>query len=228
MLPHIVDTVIFIKDGRVQNVYELRLTVRVPTGMKDEDLSRPIVEVVDFSNDRLIYEIYKYGEETVVVPVSDGELTQELREEIKNRVFRAISRIVKDPIVEVIAKDRVVVRINREEIPKILGRKGQTIRNLERRLKIGILVEPKVSTLGEEVKFSIYESGNSIEIKVDESLQGKQVNIYVNDQFLSSTMVGKSGKIRINKNSEIGRNLVRHLVTSGSIKVFSEASSKNS
>ena len=48
MLPHIVDTVIFIKDGRVQNVYELRLTVRVPTGMKDEDLSRPIVEVVDF------------------------------------------------------------------------------------------------------------------------------------------------------------------------------------
>jgi ATPase len=228
MLPHIVDTVIFIKDGRVQSIYELRLTVRVPTGMKDEDLSRPIVEVVDFSNDRLVYEIYKYGEETVVVPVSGGELTEELREEIRSRVFRAISRIVKDPVVEVVAKDRVVVRIDREEIPKMLGRRGQTIRNLERRLNIGIQVEPKVSTLGEEVKFSISESGNSIEIKVDESLRGKQVNIYVNDKFLSSAMVGKSGKIRIDKNSEMGRILVRQLLTGGSIKVFSEASSRDS
>lgn len=222
MLPHIVDTVIFIKDGRVQNVYELRLTVRVPSGMKDEDLSRPIVEVVDFSNNRLIYEIYKYGEETIVVPVMNNELSEELKDEIKSKVLRAISRITKDPLVEVVAKDKVIVKVNKEDIPRILGKKGQTIRSIEKKLNVSILVEPKVSTLGEEVKFNVYESGNSIEIKVGEELLGEQVNIYVNNEFLFSAIVGKSGKIRINKNSDIGRNLLKHLIAGDSIKIYTE------
>lgn len=222
MLPHIVDTVIFIKDGMVQSVYELRLAVRVPTGMKDEDLSRPIVEVVNFLNDELVYEIYKYGEETVVVPIVSDELSNEVVDEIKNKILRAISRITKDPLVEVVAKDKVIVKVSKEDIPRILGKKGQTIRSLEKKLNVSILVEPKVPTLGKEIKFNIYESGNSIEINLDENLQGEHINIYLNDRFLFSAIVGKLGKIRINKNSDIGRRLMKHLMTGESIKIYTD------
>jgi len=222
MLPHIVDTVIFIKDGMVQSVYELRLAVRVPTGMKDEDLSRPIVEVVNFLNDELVYEIYKYGEETVVVPIVSDELSNEVVDEIKNKILRAISRITKDPLIEVVAKDKVIVKVSKEDIPRILGKKGQTIRSLEKKLNVSILVEPKVPALGKEIKFNIYESGNSIEINVDENLQGEHINIYLNDRFLFSAIVGKLGKIRINKNSDIGRRLMKHLMAGESIKIYTD------
>jgi ATPase len=69
MIPSIIDTVIFIDRGRVSKVYELNLTVRLPTGLREADLARPVVEVKDFLTNELEYEIYVFGEQTVVVPV---------------------------------------------------------------------------------------------------------------------------------------------------------------
>ena len=42
MIPHVIDTVIFIKDGKIEKVYTLSLTVKVPTGMTEADLTRPV------------------------------------------------------------------------------------------------------------------------------------------------------------------------------------------
>ena len=39
MIPHIIDTIIFLKDGNINKVYELKLTVKVPSGMVEEDSS---------------------------------------------------------------------------------------------------------------------------------------------------------------------------------------------
>ncbi|MGC9200942.1 MAG: PINc/VapC family ATPase, partial [Candidatus Aenigmatarchaeota archaeon] len=69
LLPHIIDTIIFIEGGEVKKVYELSLKVKVPTGMTQEDLARPVVEVRDFETGKLEYEIYTFGEENVVVPI---------------------------------------------------------------------------------------------------------------------------------------------------------------
>ncbi len=69
VLPHVVDTVIFIKDGRVEKVYSLKITVKMPAGMKDVTLARPVVLVKDFETDSVEYEIYTFGEEVVVMPI---------------------------------------------------------------------------------------------------------------------------------------------------------------
>jgi ATPase len=69
VIPQIVDTVIFIANGSVEKVYLLEHTIKVPTGMTEKDLTRPVIEVKDFFNKNLEYEIYKFGEETVVIPV---------------------------------------------------------------------------------------------------------------------------------------------------------------
>jgi len=38
--------------------------------MVERDLARPVVEVRDFMNEKLEYEIYTFGEQTIVMPVS--------------------------------------------------------------------------------------------------------------------------------------------------------------
>jgi ATPase len=73
VLPHVVDTVIFIKDGRIEKVYSLKITVKMPTGMRDVALARPVVLVKDFETDTVEYEIYTFGEEVIVMPISTKE-----------------------------------------------------------------------------------------------------------------------------------------------------------
>ncbi|MCD6278078.1 MAG: Flp pilus assembly complex ATPase component TadA, partial [Desulfurococcales archaeon] len=69
MIPSIIDTVIFIEEGFVKKAYEVSMTVKLPTGLREAELARPVVEVKDFLTGELEYEIYTFGEQTVVVPV---------------------------------------------------------------------------------------------------------------------------------------------------------------
>jgi ATPase len=69
MMPSIIDTVIFIENGAIGRVLELSMKVKVPTGMVEADLARPVVEVRDFDNNDLEFEMYTYGEQTIIVPI---------------------------------------------------------------------------------------------------------------------------------------------------------------
>lgn len=128
MIPSIIDTVIFIESGEVSKVYELKIKVKVPSGMIESDLARPVVEVRDFLTDTLEYEIYTFGEETVVMPVSVG---------IEDRIKREIKRIVRGAEVKV-KKDKIEVRVSKREVKRLIGRKRRTIKNLERRFGLPI------------------------------------------------------------------------------------------
>jgi len=70
MIPSIIDTVIHMKYGTIDKVLALRTTVKVPYGLKSEDLARPVVVVYDFLSGKPYFEMYTFGERTFVVPVS--------------------------------------------------------------------------------------------------------------------------------------------------------------
>ncbi len=70
MLSSIIDTIIFIEGGDISTVFVLKMTVKVPYGFRDKDLARPVVEVRNFGNDRLEFEIYNFGNDVVVNPIS--------------------------------------------------------------------------------------------------------------------------------------------------------------
>ena len=55
----------------MNTVLSLKMEVKVPSGMTEADLARPVVTVHDFETGKLEYELYSYGEETVVVPVKE-------------------------------------------------------------------------------------------------------------------------------------------------------------
>ncbi len=123
MIPSIIDTVIFINEGRIEKVYDLSITVKLPTGLREADLSRPVVEVRDFLTGELEYEIYTFGEQTMVVPVRGKARAGEAEV-----LERQITRILPDAAVEV--RDRlVIVRVPRHS-PKLTARRIKRIRKL--------------------------------------------------------------------------------------------------
>ncbi|MEM3408186.1 MAG: PINc/VapC family ATPase [Candidatus Micrarchaeia archaeon] len=73
MIPQIVDTVIFIKDGKIKKVLELKMKVKIPYGMRDRDLARPVVQVSDFESGKIEWEIYKFGDETVSIQIESED-----------------------------------------------------------------------------------------------------------------------------------------------------------
>ena len=72
IIPQVVDTVIHIVEGQVREVLELRQTVKVPEGMFQADLARPVISVTDFRSGREVFELYTYGDQVVVMPVGGG------------------------------------------------------------------------------------------------------------------------------------------------------------
>ncbi len=218
MIPHIVDTVIFVKNGEIKKIYTLQLVVKIPTGMKAEDLARPVVEIRDFETGKLEYEIYSYGEENIVVPVAKEE-TNAIIELAKQKIYEVISKFDKKAEIE-FKGNRAIVRVSEKAIPKLIGRGGKTISNIEKKLGIGIDVEPKYATLGKEVKYEVREVGNSLEFSFDPKLANKTVNFYVEGKFVFSGTVSRKGVVRISKASEIGKTLVKALMTGKEIKVI--------
>ncbi|MEM7819465.1 MAG: PINc/VapC family ATPase [Candidatus Aenigmatarchaeota archaeon] len=217
MIPHIIDTIIYIKNGKIENVYTLSLVVRTPTGMTEADLARPIVEIRNFENNRLEYEIYTYGEENVIIPVKTTKESAIINL-AKKQILSEIKRFDKTAEIEFLSDDKAIVRVENNTIPILIGKNGTTIKELEEKLGISIEVLPKLPTLGKEIRFEKEETGAYIVFSF-EVKPGKIVNFYVDEQYLFSATVGKSQKIRVAKNSEIGREILKALVK-GNLKIF--------
>ncbi len=79
IIPQVIDTVIHLVDGEIRQVLDLDFTVKVPEGMFQADLSRPVIVVSDFLTHRELFEIYTYGDQVVVMPVGAAGRRREHR-----------------------------------------------------------------------------------------------------------------------------------------------------
>ena len=224
MIPHILDTIIFIKNGKIEKIYEVLLTVKVPTGMSEADLARPLVEVRDFETQVIEYEIYTYGEENVVVPISElKQVTQSdniIKKLAESKIKDSIRRFDPDADINIISDNRVQVKVGKDVIARIIGKGGSTISELERMLGIKIDVEVKTPTLGKELDFEVTEAGSTVNILVDESAIGKKVDVYIEDEFILNSQVGKKASIKTDKRSDNGKKIINALLAGNKIRVF--------
>jgi ATPase len=225
MIPHILDTIIFVRDGSIKKVYELSLTVKVPTGMTEADLARPLVEVRDFETGAIEYEIYTFGEENVVVPVSKlaksgGEAASGIRKLAQSKIMDFVRRFDPSAEVNIISDNKVQVRVSKEAAPRLIGKGGATVSELEEMLGVKIDVEAKIPTLGKEIEFDISESGSSVNILIDDEVVGRTVDVYVEDDYIMSSQVGKKARVKVDKRSQAGRSIVNAILAGQEIKVF--------
>jgi ATPase len=225
MVPHILDTIIFVRDGSIKKVYELTLTVKVPSGMTEADLARPLVEVRDFESGVIEYEIYTFGDENVVVPVSKlakgGQIESGVRKLAQSKIMDIVRRFDPSAEVNVISDNKVQVRVSKEAAPRVIGKGGSTVSELEEMLGVKIDVEAKTPTLGKEIEFDISETGSSINILVDDDVIGHTVDVYVEDEYVLSSQVGKKTRVKIDKRSESGKKILNAIIAGQEeIKVF--------
>ncbi len=115
MIPSIVDTVIYISRGNVEKVYEVSMTVKLPTGLREAELARPVVEVRDFLSGELEYEIYTFGEQTVVVPVKrlrpgyrGGSIESRVLDEVSRAIPGATASLEGDTLWIIVNRDNAI------------------------------------------------------------------------------------------------------------------------
>lgn len=195
VIPQVVDTVIFIEAGVIAKVYELNFTVKVPTGMFEADLARPVIEVKDFETKKVEFEIYTFGEQVVVMPVESDE-------RLKKAVEDKFSEILDDFEV-LISGRKAIVKVPESHIPKILGKKGKRIKKLEEELRVSIDIIPKETEISEPR----IEETDKHYIIYAEGLEGRTVEVYADNEYLFSALVSGKGLIKVRKDKEAGRSL---------------------
>lgn len=221
VIPHVIDTVVFIKAGKIEKIYSLSLVVKVPSGMVEADLARPLVEVRDFETEALEYEIYTYGEETVVVPVKKGaDKKGGIHKLAMDKIREELRKFDRSAEIEVLSDRKVAVRVQNDVIPRLIGKDGKNIKQVEERLGVSIEVRPAADSMGKTVNFRANETGGYVVFNFENKLARKIANIYIDGEYLFSATIGTSGQIKISKNSDLGKSLISALTTKRDIKVF--------
>ncbi|QCC48643.1 PINc/VapC family ATPase [Halobellus limi] len=232
MIPQVVDTVVYIEDGRVDTVYDVTTEVKVPEGLTAEDLARPVIQVADFETGKPEYEIYTFNRQVVTVPIGDGDGDGETgvgrlaRQEIE-REIRSIARGHVD--VELKGQNDAVVYVEEDDISYVIGKGGGRISDVEDRLGIDIDVrthDEKPGRAGGESAAGSGQSGGSggsggaddgivvtpevtsrhVVVRMDEHV-GETVEIRADGEYLFTATVGRGGDIQVSRGSAIADEL---------------------
>ncbi|MFH1332501.1 MAG: PINc/VapC family ATPase [archaeon] len=207
VIPHVIDTVIFIKNGAIDKVLSIMMTVKVPAGMTEADLARPVVEVRDFETNNLEFEIYSYGEETVVIPVKAGGKKSSVHNLAAKQIEKVLRNLSDEVEAEVLSDNKAIIYVPERDIGRIIGKQGKTIEEIEQKLGINIEVREKQEkpAEGKQVEYHLSENSGYISFYVNES--NRNIDFYINDQFLFSATSSKKGEVKVHKKSKLGRSL---------------------
>ncbi|MBI2671119.1 Flp pilus assembly complex ATPase component TadA [Candidatus Woesearchaeota archaeon] len=222
IIPSVLDTIIFMDKGAIAKVLILKITVKVPSGMMEADLARPVVEVYDFLNKRLEYEIYSYGEQTVVVPVSEGAKETGVHKLARRQIEAELQKYSDNVKVEMQNSNRATVYVNSEDIARIIGKQGVNIEKLEKNLGISLDVrefEGKPQVEGEEVNYTVDESNKYLIVLTN--IKNKNLDFYVDEEYLFSATSSKEGDIRVHKQGKLGKTL-KHAIDRKTLKILRE------
>ena len=225
MIPQVVDTVIYIEAGQVHTVYDVVTEVKVPHGLTEEDLARPVIVIRDFETGTPAYEIYTFNRQVVTVPLTEGNeresgVNRIARQEVE-REIRSIARGHVD--VELQSGNRAVVYVEEGDISAVIGKGGGRITDVENRLGIDIDVRthdekpegwggasgtdsgPGGEKRGEIVVPEI--TSRHVVLQPDGAQPGGTVEVQADGEYLFTATVGRGGDIQVSRGSAIADEL---------------------
>ncbi len=127
-LPQVIDTVVFIKAGRVHQILALEQVVKIPAGMESADLARPVIFVKSFPHETVLYEIYTYSDNVVVMPMDQVEAMEEERSQgIKQYAKKQLEQEIRSLLgikvsVEVTGMQSILLYVPESEKARVIGR----------------------------------------------------------------------------------------------------------
>lgn len=73
VLAQIFGSMIYVRDGQIHQICSTAFSMKVPEGIDSDMQIRPVTTVSDVKTNLPIFEIFRYGTETIVLPVEEGE-----------------------------------------------------------------------------------------------------------------------------------------------------------
>jgi ATPase len=230
MIPQIVDTVVYIEAGRVDTIYDVSTEVKMPEGLTEEDLTRPVITVREFQTGRPEYEIYSFNRQVVTVPVGDGNgeetgVDRIARSEIEREV-RAIARGHVE--VEVTGPNSAIVYVEDDDISQVIGKGGRQISGVEDRLGMEIDVrtheerpghgrsdgdhggggDPARHTPGNGELVAPEITGQHVVVPA-QGYEGETVEIRVGEEYVCTATVSRGGEVQVSRGSAIAEEIER-------------------
>jgi len=212
IIPQVVDTVIFIDKGEVSKVYDIKFTVKVPHGMVEHDLARPVITIADFENGTIEYEIYTYGEQVVVMPVTGVEMERPgtwalAAREIEKELLKYTRGTVD---VDVASDSSATVFMDEEDMAGVIGKGGKTIDLIEKKLGLHLDIRERKKEKGKTKKkesgiksfVPAVERSKKYVVLTVQGLAGETVDVYSGDDYLLTATVGRKGDVKIGKDTD--------------------------
>jgi ATPase len=232
LIPQVVDTVVYVEAGQIETVYDVKTEVKVPQGLMEEDLARPVITVADFETGRPVYEIYTFNRQVVTVPLEDESGRESGTERIaKQEVEREIRAIARGHVeVEIRDPDTAVVWVEDDDISQVIGKGGGRISDVENRLGIDI----DVRTFSDRPEGHGHAGGDADEdsgasgaggagageiVTPDitsrhvlipmEGYEGETVEVRADGEYLFTATVSRGGEVQVSRGSAIAEELER-------------------
>lgn len=226
LIPQVVDTVIYVENGNVTSVLVTESRVKVPTGMSQEDLARPVIVVSDYYTGKGMFEIYSFGEQVFAVPIEAAEKVEsavsryakrELAEEVRKRTG------IQDISIEHLDDHRMVISTSEDTIARIIGRGGSRISELERQL--GLKIDVEASDKPQERKIPKIDIKNRI-VYIDTGIPGSDTKVFVDGVLTLQAKTSSKGIIRARISTETGSAIYSALKSGRRIEFSADRSEK--
>ncbi|WP_160132796.1 PINc/VapC family ATPase [Halococcus salsus] len=230
MIPQVVDTVVYVEAGEIATIYDIETEVKVPEGLVEEDLARPVIRVTDAETGEPAYEIYSFNRQVVTVPVGEETDDSGVDRIAKQEIEREIRSAARGNCeVELRGSNTAVVYVEESDIATVIGKGGGRITDIENRLGIDIDVRTfderpggrsggsggsgggsssdgnaNGSASGEIVTPEI--TGRHVVIPM-EGHAGNTVEVQADGEYLFTATVSRGGEVQVSRGSAIAEEL---------------------
>jgi ATPase len=222
IIPQVVDTVIFLKKGEIELVYDVHFAVKVPSGMMEADLARPVIEVRNFETNKVEYEIYLFSRQIVVMAVGPKEQgsTKPTWKFAAREIERKIDKYAKEPVtVEMLSDTRANVYVSDRDISHVIGKGGKNIEKVEDVLGIDIDVlqtNDESRRSQDRQKEVPQKASENAEIDLADrhvivtsnARPGEIVDVLIDDDYLFTATIGRGGEIKVTKGTNIANRIL--------------------
>ena len=171
--------------------------------------------------------MYTFGEQTVVVPVTKIKKTTSfarsvagdaLKERIRRELPKGMNMSLSMP-----TEDSLEILVPKSKIPQIIGRKGQNIEKIEKKLGVKIQVrelDPSMEGLidkeegtaendKQSIEYEMEIGKRSVSLMLGDNHRGQSVDIEIDGEYLTTVTASKIGEIKFSNKNETGQRIIQ-------------------
>ena len=172
LVSQVLDTILHVESGKIQQVLELRMTVKPPTGMQEE-LARPVIEVVEFPSGKITHEMFAFGSEIAVVPV-DGVSSSKGVSPVAALARDQLVKKIRDWVgvscgVKITGTNSAEIYAPKGVVSTLIGKGGENIRDLQDELGGMKLSVSSFAEMPDDVHVPVEDHYETLERRARES-----------------------------------------------------------